>query len=91
MYIIRFPILGLIRLYQKTVSPDHGFFSQFFPYGVCKYYPTCSEYGYEAIKRHGVLKGGGLAVWRILRCNPWSRGGRDVVPPNNKLKIKNSR
>lgn len=46
----------------------------------CKYIPTCSEYGIEAIKKYGVLKGGGLTVWRILRCNPFSKGGFDPVP-----------
>ena len=46
----------------------------------CPYYPTCSKYGLEAIKKHGALKGGCLAAWRILRCNPFSKGGYDPVP-----------
>lgn len=46
----------------------------------CKYYPTCSQYGLEAIERFGALKGSGLALWRILRCNPFSSGGYDPVP-----------
>ncbi len=88
MYFFRVPFLILIRIYQKTISPDHGVFSQFFSYGVCKYQPTCSEYGYDAIKKHGLLKGGLLGVWRVLRCNPWSKGGSDVVPKISKnLKI----
>ena len=49
-------------------------------YSTCKYYPTCSQYGLEAIEKYGALKGGVLAVWRILRCNPFSKGGYDPVP-----------
>ena len=50
------------------------------PTPTCKYIPTCSEYGIEAIEKYGVLKGGLLTVWRILRCNPFSKGGYDPVP-----------
>ena len=46
----------------------------------CKYYPTCSTYAYEAIERFGAFKGTGLAIWRVLRCNPFSKGGVDPVP-----------
>ena len=46
----------------------------------CKYYPTCSEYGLQAIEKYGALKGGLLTIWRILRCNPFSKGGYDPVP-----------
>ncbi len=65
-------LLALIRFYQKHVSPHTP--------PACKYYPTCSHYGYEAIERFGVIKGTGLAIWRILRCNPFSKGGYDPVP-----------
>ncbi len=64
--------LGLIKLYQKIFSPLKP--------PCCKYYPTCSQYAADAVKKHGVIKGSILAVWRILRCNPWSRGGIDYVP-----------
>jgi putative membrane protein insertion efficiency factor len=64
--------LGLIRLYQKTIS-------QALP-PTCRFVPSCSEYGYQAIAKHGFLKGSLLAGWRILRCNPFNDGGFDPVP-----------
>ena len=66
-------LLALIRFYQKYISPmKRG--------GTCKYSPTCSEYARQAIEKHGALKGTVLAVWRLLRCNPFSQGGIDPVP-----------
>ncbi len=65
-------LLAVIRFYQTAITP--------YTKAHCKYYPTCSQYGYEAIERFGALKGTALAVWRILRCNPFSRGGYDPVP-----------
>jgi len=82
MYYFRLPILFLIRVYQKTISFDHGIFSKLIPYGVCKFRPTCSEYGYEAIKKYGLIRGGVLTCRRVLRCHPWSSGGYDPVPKN---------
>jgi len=70
----------IIRIYQKTLSPDHGVLRKLYPYGYCRFYPTCSEYGHESINRHGLIKGGFLAVKRIIRCNPFSAGGEDPVP-----------
>ncbi len=61
-----------IRLYQKYLSPLKR--------TRCPYIPSCSQYGLEAIQKYGALKGGLLAVWRILRCNPFSKGGIDPVP-----------
>lgn len=73
--------LGIIRVYQKTLSPDHGpIFSRFFPDGYCKFHPSCSEYTYQAIDKHGSLRGGWLGFKRIFRCNPWTKGGHDPVP-----------
>ena len=63
---------GSIRTYQKYLSPLKT--------TRCPYYPTCSNYGLQAIEKHGALKGGLLAGWRILRCNPFSHGGYDPVP-----------
>ncbi len=78
-YYSRFFVLKLIKLYQKTLSFDHGLMKVFFPNGYCKYYPTCSEYGYQSIEKKGILKGGIMTIWRILRCNPFSKGGHDPV------------
>lgn len=65
-------LLGLIRLYQRLVSP-------LLPPS-CRYYPSCSQYAHEAIAKHGWLRGGRLALTRILRCHPWHPGGIDPVP-----------
>ena len=78
----RAPFLGLIRLYQYTLSLDHGpLRRQLAPQGYCKFSPSCSEYTYQAIAAYGVFRGFGLGGSRILRCNPWSNGGDDPVPP----------
>lgn len=68
-----------IELYQKTLSPDHGWLRFLYPNGYCQFYPSCSEYSREAIKCHGYF-GLWLASKRILRCNPFSQGGVDKVP-----------
>jgi hypothetical protein len=65
-------LIGAIRLYRKTLSPFIG--------QQCRFEPTCSHYGEEAIAKHGALRGTILTVWRILRCGPWSKGGYDPVP-----------
>ena len=66
------PALWLIRGYKRYLSPALP--------PSCRFYPTCAAYGYEAIARYGILRGGGLTVWRVLRCNPFTRGGLDPVP-----------
>ncbi len=66
-------LIGLIKGYQYTLSPMFG--------QRCKYYPSCSNYTIGAIREHGPIKGIGLGAWRILRCNPFSYGGYDPVPP----------
>lgn len=65
-------LIKWIRFYQKYLSPLKR--------TRCPYIPTCSQYGLEAIQKYGALKGGLLAAWRILRCNPFSKGGYDPVP-----------
>ena len=72
--------LGLIRLYQRTLSPDHGWLKARHPHGFCRFQPTCSQYTYQAVERFGVFKGTYLGLRRILRCHPWSQGGPDPVP-----------
>lgn len=64
--------LALIRFYQRHISPG-------LPAG-CRFQPTCSHYGHEAIERHGVAKGTVLTFWRLVRCNPFNKGGLDPVP-----------
>ena len=66
-------VIAMIRFYQKYLSPLKV-------YTHCKYTPTCSEYAAQAIQKYGVLKGGLMAAWRILRCNPFAKGGYDPVP-----------
>lgn len=68
----RIPLLALIRLYQAVVSPA-------LPSNTCRFYPSCSHYGYQAIYKYGAIKGTVLAVWRVLRCNPFNPGGFDPV------------
>lgn len=68
--------IGSIRLYQLTLSPLIG--------RSCRHLPTCSEYGYEAIARHGVLAGSWLTLWRVLKCNPLGTSGIDPVPEKMK-------
>jgi putative membrane protein insertion efficiency factor len=65
--------LALIRLYQATLSKS-------LPADTCRFYPSCSHYGYQAIYKYGLIKGGLMAAWRVLRCNPFNRGGFDPVP-----------
>lgn len=72
-------VIKLIRLYQKTLSFDHGMLKIFYPHGFCRFYPSCSEYGVEAIKKYGIMKGGIMTTWRVMRCNPWNKGGNDPV------------
>lgn len=66
-------LISAIKFYQCNISPKMGS-------GKCKYFPTCSHYAIEAIEIHGAFKGFFIAVWRILRCNPFSKGGYDPVP-----------
>ncbi|MEI3336444.1 MAG: membrane protein insertion efficiency factor YidD [Clostridium sp.] len=64
-------ILYLIKMYRTKISPMYP--------PRCKYIPTCSQYAVEAIEKYGVIKGGLMSIWRILRCNPFSKGGFDPI------------
>lgn len=65
-------LIALIQFYRKYISPMKT--------TKCPYYPTCSAYGLEAVQKYGAVKGTALAAWRIIRCNPFSKGGYDPVP-----------
>ncbi len=69
---MKYPLIAFIHLWRRFISPLYG--------DVCKYYPSCSAYGLEAITIHGAIKGSWLTVTRLLRCHPWSMGGIDPVP-----------
>ncbi len=78
-YYPRYFVLRLIRLYQKTLSFDHGILRFLHPNGFCRFQPTCSEYAYQAVEKYGIIKGGFKALWRVMRCNPWNKGGYDPL------------
>lgn len=65
-------LIAIIKFYRKYLSPMKT--------TKCPYCPTCSTYGLQAVEKYGALKGGALAAWRVLRCNPFSKGGYDPVP-----------
>ena len=69
-------LIFLIRLYQKHISPRKK--------PCCRFYPTCSSYAIEAIEKKGALRGGAMAIWRVLRCNPFGKGGYDPVEKTQK-------
>lgn len=74
---MKYICIFLIQLYRKFLSPLKGT-------STCRFTPTCSQYALEAYRVHGFFKGTALSVWRILRCNPFGRGGYDPVPPKKK-------
>ncbi len=74
------PLIFLIRIYQKTLSPDQSFWGKSMGFRVCIFHPTCSEYSVQALKKYGLAKGSWLTVKRISRCHPWNEGGVDKVP-----------
>ena len=70
--LLALPLILMVRIYQYTISP-------LLP-GACRYSPSCSEYGLQALRRHGAFKGGWLTLKRFLSCNPWGGHGHDPVP-----------
>ena len=73
---LRWALLGAIRVYRATLSGWLG--------GQCRFYPSCSRYAEEAIRTHGAARGAALSVWRVLRCNPFGRGGMEHVPTSRR-------
>lgn len=71
-------VIAVLRVLRLLLTPFEAMVS--LTPRVCKYEPTCSCYAEQAVRSHGVARGLGLATWRLLRCNPWSRGGYDPVP-----------
>lgn len=87
IYIPRKIAILIINLYQKYLSYDHSEWllrlkekNPRYKYKGCKYYPSCSEYTKQAISKYGLILGGIMGIWRILRCNPFSNGGHDPIP-----------
>lgn len=76
---VKWLILKIIRIYQRTLSIDQGFLSNLFPFYACRFKPTCSDYTYQAVEKYGIMKGGVMGLWRVMRCNPFSKGGDDPV------------
>lgn len=75
----RYLAVKILKIYQKTLSFDHGIFKFLYPNGFCRFRPTCSDYAIEAVEKYGLVKGGFKAVWRVLRCNPFNSGGFDPL------------
>jgi len=74
---VKYLLIALLKAYRFAISPLYG--------QVCRYHPSCSAYALEAVTVHGSIKGSWLAVRRVARCNPWSRGGYDPVPTKHDL------
>ncbi|PIP25167.1 MAG: membrane protein insertion efficiency factor YidD [Candidatus Nealsonbacteria bacterium CG23_combo_of_CG06-09_8_20_14_all_36_12] len=72
-------VIKIIKFYQKILSPDQGILSLFIPVGACRFYPSCSYYTLEAVKKYGVLKGIFLGLKRIFKCHPLHPGGVDLL------------
>jgi uncharacterized protein len=72
-------LIKIIKIYQRTLSPDHGLFKAKWPGGYCRFYPTCSQYAIDALEKNGIIKGIVQSAKRIIRCNPFSQPGVDQV------------
>ncbi len=71
---LRWIVVAPLRFYRRWISPLKP--------PMCRFAPTCSQYAIEAVEAHGIVRGGGLAIWRILRCQPFAHAGYDPVPPS---------
>jgi uncharacterized protein len=70
--LLALPLIALVRFYRYAISPLLG--------AHCRFQPTCSDYAIEALRQYGALRGGGMAIRRIVRCHPWGGSGHDPVP-----------
>ena len=86
---IRQVILAIVTLYQRTLSPDHGALKVFFPFGLCRFYPSCSEYTKQSIERYGVMKGISFGLMQLSHCHPFynSKGKSQ----NAKVQVKSDK
>ncbi|MDD4271245.1 MAG: membrane protein insertion efficiency factor YidD [Patescibacteria group bacterium] len=75
----RYIAVKILKIYQKTLSFDHGILKFLYPNGFCRFHPTCSSYAIQAVEKYGFIRGGLKAVWRVLRCNPFNSGGFDPL------------
>jgi len=75
----RYLAIKLLKIYQKTISFDHGIFKFLYPNGWCRFRPSCSDYAIAAVDKYGLVRGGAKALWRVLRCNPFNSGGFDPL------------
>ena len=76
-------VLAPLHLYRRVISPLVG--------RRCRYHPSCSEYAVDAVREYGVIRGSVLAAWRVMRCNPWSRGGADPVARQTMFRPRTAR
>lgn len=81
-------LIGMINIYQKTLSPDHGPLRKRYPAGFCRFYPSCSEYTKLAIVENGSWRGIWLGMKRVSRCNPWTKPGVDLSYSSKYAKIE---
>ncbi len=84
--VLAVPVLLAIRIYQKLFSFDHAFWASPGAFRVCIYHPSCSEFTFLSIKKFGLIRGGLMGTFRVLRCNPLSTPGLDPVPEKFSLK-----
>lgn len=77
--VLAWPLIALIKFYQKTISPDHGFIKGLFPHGYCRFYPSCSVYSIKALKLYGLFPGIYYAAIRVIKCNPFVQPKVDSI------------
>lgn len=79
LFFPRWVIIHMIKLYQATLSPDHGPLKHLYPYGYCRHEPTCSQYAIEVLEKHGTIIGSVKTIWRLLHCTPWHKPSQQKI------------